>query len=270
MVRAFHHFKLTPLAWTAMGSVVLLFAVIIWQMTAASRNLPPLIAGPGSEEIVVDPLYQQEMILLGLATTSASGVGNGTDPVGMIAPQVLAQLLGRYSSLVESGTFSEAAGAEAAAQIAPNVRALVTYTPHARADVQTTGDTSYDRMLVYRADLQEALKPLLSNTRAEYEIYGSYIATGDIEELAELRRVAKNYSDAADAAVKVTVPNDAAVTHLELVNALTHFAATLESLATHADDPIGSVALLRTYNDTELAVVTSFDKLAKYARSKLP
>lgn len=239
-------------------------------MTAASRNLPPLIAGPGSEEAVADPLYQQEMILLGLSTTSASGVGNGTDPIGLIAPQVLAQLLGRYSSLVESGTFSEAAGAAAAAQIAPHVRALVTYMPHAQADVQTTSDTSYDRMLTYRENLQEALRPLLSNTRAEYEIYGSYIATGDSEELAELQRVAKNYSAAAQSAIKVVVPTDAAATHLELVNALTHFAATLDSLAVHADDPIGSIALLRTYNDTELAVVTSFDKLAKYARSKLP
>lgn len=249
---------------------MLLIAVIFWQATAASRSLPPLIAGPGSEEVVADPLYQQEMILLGLATSSASGVGNGADPVAMITPQVLAQLLGRYSSLVESGSFSEETGAEAAAQIAPNVRALVTYVPYVKAAIKISSDTSYNRMLTYRSDMQEALKPLLSNTRAEYEIYGSYIETGDAKELRELKRVAKNYSDAASGAVKVVVPEDAAATHLELVNALTHFAATLDSLATHADDPIGSVALLRTYNDTELAVVTSFDKYAKYARSKLP
>ena len=55
-----------------------------------------------------------------------------------------------------------------------------------------------------------------------------------------------------------------------IVNALGKFSENLRSLTLHTDDPLASVALLRTYNDTELAVVSSFDKFAKYTRTKLP
>ncbi len=210
------------------------------------------------------------MILLGLATSSGAIANNGKDPVALIGPQVISQLLGSYTALLDSGTFSPEAGAAAAASIAPHVRALVPYKPYTLSDLKTTDDTSYARMLTYREAAQKALQPLLTNERAEYEIYASYLETGDAEALAELQRVAENYANAAAAMAQVTVPKDATGMHLSLVNALGQFSVTLTSMTLHADDALASVALLRTYNDTELAVVTSFDTFAKYTRSKLP
>ena len=273
MVRAFHHLKFPPLTSLAIISVVALFGVAIWQATAPLRGVPAGDAdalGRAYEQPLGNPLWEQEMILLGLATSSGIAVDDGTDPVEMIAPQILAQILGKYSTLIASGTYSPEAGASAAATIAPNVRALVLYTPYTQSAVKTTDDTSYDRMLQYREEMQIALRPLLGNTRAEYEIYGAYVESGDPKELEELVRVGKNYSDAASASMQLVVPQDAAGTHLEIANSLAHFSATLQSLALHADDPIGSIALLRTYNDTELAVVTSFDTFATYGRTKTP
>ncbi len=270
-MRAFHHKKFTPLTGLAIASLLVLIGVIAWQATAFMRPAPLLgTQNTGPETTVRDPLWEQEMMLLGLATSSGPIAENGTDPIALITPQIVAQLLGKYTALIDSGTFTPEAGAEAAAAIAPNVRALVPYTPFQSVDLKTTDDTSYASMLTYRTELQTALKPLLSNARAEYEIYGSYIESGDAKELEELLRVAKNYSDAADNMMRLTVPSDAKDLHVKIANALGHFSATLKAMAIHADDPLASAALLRTYNDTELAVVTSFDTFAKYGKSKTP
>ncbi len=266
----FHHFKFTPLSGVAALSVALLVGVAAWQGTVSWRPAPMSSAEDVENRPTGDPLWEQEMTLLGLATSSALLVDNGADPVKMIAPQVLAQLIGKYTSLIEAGLYTPEAGAAAAAEIAPNIRALVVYSPYEKSAIKKTDDLSYERLLKYREDMQVALKPLLANTRAEYAIYGSYLESGDPANLEELLRVAKNYSDAAENAVGVEVPADAVYTHLEMVNALAHFAATLRSMAVHADDPVGSLALLRTYNDVELDVVTSFDAFAKYGRSKMP
>ncbi len=48
------------------------------------------------------------------------------------------------------------------------------------------------------------------------------------------------------------------------------FAATLDQLAAHADDPFASVALLRGYNQAETDMLTSFNSLASYFKSKQP
>ena len=42
------------------------------------------------------------------------------------------------------------------------------------------------------------------------------------------------------------------------------FGAALEALADNADDPITSTVLLRSYNDAENNMISSFNNLAKY------
>ena len=272
MVRVFRYITSSPLVGVAGLSAAFLLGIALWQGTASLR--PERVAGANENAVrsasALDPLWEQEMMLLGLATSSGVVGESAADPADLIDAQVTAQLLGTYTSLVESGSYSQAAAAQAAEAIASNVRALVPYTPHTSAELKTTEDISYARVLSYRDDAQKALQPLLANTRAEYEIYAAYLETGDRKELDELQRVAKNYADASDNMMRVTVPKDAVAMHLGIVNALGKFSENLRSLTLHTDDPLASVALLRTYNDTELAVVSSFDKFAKYTRTKLP
>lgn len=271
-MRAFHHIRLTPL--NILASLSILGLIGVASMQAAGMLRPDTPAGaaatttPRTTSSEGSAAWQQEMMLLGIATSSESG---GTeDPIGMIAPQVLAQLIGEYQGLQASGKYSADAGAEAAERIAPNVKANVPYTPYGTASLTTDPDASYESMLTYRSDMRTALAPLLRNTRAEYEIYAEYAATGDEGYLRELQDVANNYAEAAEAMVRVTVPRDIAQTHLDTMNALAHFSATLSAMVTHAGDPLASVALLRTYNSAELAVVNSFDRIATYERLKRP
>jgi hypothetical protein len=269
-VRAYPHHNFTRLGALAILSVATLVGVAAWQATAEWRP-EILVASAAAEQPVFEsPLRQQEMLLLGLADTAYGEGTSEEDPITLISPQILAQLAGKYESLVQSGTLSEESAAAAAAEIAPNVRAYVVYTPLTATDVRTSADTSYERMLIYRTEMQKALAPLLSNTSAEYAIFASYLETGNLADLEELRRVAGNYAAASTAMKSLQVPADALDTHLAIANALARFSSTLVSLATHADDPLGSAALLRTYNDAELALVLAFDQFAKYSTDKQP
>lgn len=254
----------------------MLFLVGSIQTFAAFRPEPvalatlPQEASADSSPALPTASWQQEMMLLGLATSSDPGIDDGTDPIALISPSVLAQIVGEYNGLQTSGTFSAAAASDAVSNIAPNVYANVVYKRYNTSDIKTDPDASYARMLTYRADLQNALQPLLNNTEAEYALYEAYLASGDEGQLRLLQDSSNNYAAAAAAAAKITVPADISATHIALLNALSRFSATLANLVSHANDPIASLALLRTYNDAESTVVTSFDKLAQYARLKQP
>ena len=108
----------------------------------------------------------------------------------------------------------------------------------------------------------------LKNTEYELNMFARYIDTGDVEYLARLERTVENYRAAAENAAQLTVPADAVVHHIRVLNALSEFAATLDGLKDNAGDPFASVALLRTYNTAEQNVYLSFDALARYARNK--
>jgi hypothetical protein len=125
-------------------------------------------------------------------------------------------------------------------------------------------------MLRYRDDLRTALAPLLKNTGSELEIYGKYIETSDPSYLEQLSAAAVNYRAAADNAAAVTVPNDAVNYHKDILNAMEEFAATLDQMAAHATDPLASAALLRTYNQAESDMYTSFNSLSLYYSQKTP
>lgn len=255
-------------------AVVLLIFALAYQIRHLVATLNTSIAyeAPVSQDTgdASDAQLQQELMLLGLATSSDPGAISESDPISMIGPVVVAQLAGRYAGLVDSGSYSEESGAAAAESIAPHVKAAISYEKYDAADVQTDSETSYERMLGYRSDLREALSPLLKNTESEFEVYGKYIETSDTGYLDQLSNIAVNYRAAAEAAARVTVPRDALNYHLDILNAMALFAATLETMASHPDDPFATVALLRSYNSAEERMFLTFNALSNYYGQKLP
>lgn len=224
-----------------------------------------------SEVVSLDDLvWQQEMLLLGLSTSSDPSASSESDQIAMIGPVVVAQLMGQYAGLVESGNYSPEVASQVAESIAPNVRAAVSYRVYTAADIKTKADTSYESMLAYRANLREALDPLMSDVRPELETYALFVDTGDASYLDELSSAAQNYRAAAENVVNITIPRDALIYHLNILNALEQFAATLNAMARYDQDPFASVALLRTYNSAEEEMFTSFDALGEYYKKKLP
>ena len=135
-----------------------------------------------------------------------SGVAKDKDGLSNIAGNVTGVLLESYATLAESGEYTSDAGERIAGDVAESLRARVSYKTYGANDVTTTSDTSYDRMLTYRGDMQVALGPLLKNTEYELNIFARYIESGDADNLAQLQRTAENYRAATEQAAKLTVP----------------------------------------------------------------
>ncbi len=266
---------LSPIAVTALLSVMLLVGVSLWRVVsiavakamATSYTAEPLARGGDPD---VDINWQQEMMLLGLDVGETHGVASTTDHLAMIGPQVLAQLIGGYSGLQEDGIYDPAKAEKLAESVSRNLRATVPSKAYTLAELKTDSDTSHERMLSYRADLRTSLAPLLLNTRNELELYAKYMETSDEQYLEELRGAAEKYREAAKLTAQVVVPHDAVNYHIAILNAMQGFSVVLDEMAERVDDPFASAALLRTYNDAESDMLFSFDKLASYYGQKKP
>jgi hypothetical protein len=263
----------TPMAVAAALSVVMLASVALWQATSSYRekseataySASPLASTTG-EKKGLD--WQQEMILLGLDAEYDPSATSSGDSLALIGPAVMAQLIGEYSGLQEQGIYTPEAGAAAAAQIAGRMWAALSYKTYTRAEIPTDTDTSYARAMQYRTDLQKSLVPLMDNDDYELDFLARYSATGDAKYLDDMRAVAADYREAARLTSQIVVPQDAVDMHIAILGAMEYFAAVLEQLAAHVDDPFAAAALIRTYNDAEYAMLSSFGQLGPYYRSK--
>lgn len=248
----------------AVLSVVALMGVIGWSMfdayqqkqkdltvTPVSRILSTVTADP-SESNSLDEQASEALIF------------GDVDPITTMSQNAVAQLAGNYLIAKQEGTYNAQKANEIASQVTPLLQAPVYFTRFTESEVITTTDVSYDRMIRYRTDLQVSLNPLLKNSQAEFEIFALYTQTKNTKYLDELRLVASRYNEAASSTKKVTAPIDAASYHVGIVNAMLKFAATLEAMADHANDPVASAALLHSYNQAEQDMLTSFDSLSQY------
>ena len=191
-----------------------------------------------------------------------------SDGISNIAGNVVATLVDSYSALQENGEDSPEQRERIAQDIGASLKAKVTHKTYATSDLKTDADTSYDRMLRYRNDLRIALEPLLKNPEYELKLFATYIETGESANTDQLSMAAENYFDASANVAKVVVPTDALSQHLAILNALSEFGATVEAMASHADDPFAAAALLQTYAGSEKKLFSSFDALATYYRTK--
>jgi hypothetical protein len=260
---------------TAALSVAVLLGAAGWQvssfMSAGTQALAFVATAPAAQTAsAAGADWQQEMAILGLATTTDPSATSTSDSIALIGPMVAAEMAGAYAGLQSQGTASPQAIQAASANIASNIRAVLTYKTYTVSDIQTDPNTSYARMLTYRADLRAALAPLLQNTNSELELYGKYVETNDTSYLTQLSAAAQNYRAAAQNSAAVVVPIDAVNYQKDILNAMQEFAAALDGLATHGTDPLASAALLRAYNQAEQDMYTSFNNLASYYSQKTP
>jgi hypothetical protein len=254
--RDISHIKLT-----AGLAVILLVGVGIWQTVGAfgAKDVAQTFVATSTETNGA----QNTAVALSASTTAAD-----PDPVTAVSTDALGEVVGAYTGLQEEGQYSTSTGAAIAGSIGLGLQAPISYTPLDASQIKTSPDTSYQAMMAYRTALQTSLKPLLNNTEPEYEIFGLYVETKDDTYLTELHTAAANYRAAASSTALIVVPADAVSVDLGLVNSMDEFAATLDSLADNANDPIGSSVLLENYNQSENDVLNAFQALVTYEQSK--
>lgn len=245
--------------------VVVAFAQGYAQITRGGRDLSARNASPEATQIARTPSgainWQAELATDTDTDSDADGISN-------IAENVMGALIDSYTALSETDSYSQEDGEKIAEDIAASLKASVSYPVYSAGDLETDSDTSYERMLAYRGDLRTALEPLLKNPGYELSIFANYIESRDQTYLDQLHLTIQNYRAAIESAANVVVPADALTEHIGILNSLSEFAAVVERLARHADDPFASAALLRTYNETELRLFASFDALATYEKNK--
>lgn len=268
----------SPIFVTAAISAIALLAALGWQAaeTLQAKNSPATAVVSsfgknrvgnsisGTPQTAYPPLDANNAWLF---NSSAPADPNDLSQMGS---QVFGQLISSYVALKQSGDYTQAQGEKIAKNIAETLQADVPYAPYQEKDIKTDPDASYKRMLAYRSDMRDALAPLLDNREAELEVFGRYIETKDKNSLAQLTQFTGKYREAAENAIKIIVPKDASSHHLRIINSLLRFAATLEQMVKYADDPMATLALLRTYNSAEEDVLTSFNALAMWEKQKTP
>ena len=247
----------TPIAKTAVLSVVMLVLVVGWLVMSHTGS--QYVRGAASNAAAAESVED------GLSAIAASANMEVTaSDLTMIGPSVVGALVSQYQALKDSGSYSPEAAASAAEQLGENAYAPVPYKKYTQKDIHTTSDTSYAGMLTYRSALKEALTPMSSLQDFELGIFAKYSETKDPAYLDQLRGAIANYTTSTAAAATLTVPSDAALLHANMLSAMGQFSGVLEGLADNAGDPITVMVLLRTYNDAESNMVSSFNNLAMY------
>lgn len=172
-------------------------------------------------------------------------------------------LLQQYLSTTRGGTIPLNDPATLGAKLANSITVSTpTYRIYTIDDLSTISNTPSNRA-AYTTALEEALAPLQTITEAEIKTYGRLI-TGDDSAAVQLQAVADTYKRTTSAMADISVPQEAAVLHRNALNALSSYAASLSNLITHIDDPIGSLIVLRAYNEAERDMFNSFETLKKY------
>lgn len=242
---------LSPVAISAVFSVIALVVVIgiSLEQTVVKKNTD-LTAATSAADINNAQNGQGDSSdlsdLNGFGALGNGSKSSAAQDVASIGPNVVGQMTAHYMAMQQGGTYTPESAAQVANDMAPNVKATVPHKMYTTSDIKTTPDTSYQRMLDYRGDMRTALAPLLKNSTPEISLYGLYAQTKSVEYLTKLQTIIKNYSDAADASVHVIVPQDALLNHIAALNAMQEFGSTLDSMVSNVDDPVTSVALLRS------------------------
>ncbi|MDO8522539.1 MAG: hypothetical protein Q7S08_04655 [bacterium] len=261
--------KFSPIVVTAAFAIIVFLAALGWQATRSVETVNSgAFSAPGTVYAVQNKNAYQS------AGVDALGVGSDVTSLGPndfsnTQYDVFGQLLGTYVALKTSGAYTEEKGTSVANSIAEATVAPVIYTALTSSDIKTDPNVSYSRMLAYRSDLQVALAPLLLNSESELGIFNDYVQTRDKHNLVILGEVAGRYHKTVSSLTALTVPQDALDYHLGITNSLLAFATTLDALIKNADDPMATLALLRTYNTAEENVYTSFNALVSYEKRKL-
>lgn len=247
----------SPIFITAVLSVLALVTVAGWQISAS--------------------VYERNTATSYVASSSSPGASDGdifadtsleSGTENEIGTAILDSVVAKYLSLHDQGLYTPEVGVKTAEKMAETLNVPLSFRTYTAADISTDADASYARMLAYRHDLQVSLAPLLRNTQPEYEIFALYVNTKDKNYLEKLQRIAQNYREAASSTALVIPPKEALNQHMAMLNSMNEFAAVLDAQVANADDPLASAVLLRSYNNSEASVLSSFAALAKYYREK--
>ncbi|MEK7628515.1 MAG: hypothetical protein AAB421_03800 [Patescibacteria group bacterium] len=188
-------------------------------------------------------------------------------------PETLTDTIGRrlieqYVYLKHDGIYTNSQGDRIATDLSRYFRTRTEFTPYTADALTITKNSSADAIEKHRKRMQVALESFLDLGEPEFVLYGRYIEDKNTTALEELAKRAGIYQRVASAVMAVPVPQEMASVHLEVANSLAFFGTVLEVMVLKAEDPIASIALLKTYTEAEHYVHATFAGLNTFYNRK--
>ncbi len=197
--------------------------------------------------------------------SSAVASSTSTSPEDAIG----SRLIGEYLYLKNQNAYTSGRGEKLGNELSSYINYNTRFTPYTESDMVVSMDTSASAIEMHRKALQGALDPFLGIKDPEFLLYAYFVKNKDMTALAELRERAALYQSVAESVLSIPAPRDIADVQLEIANSLSFFSLVLTNMVDKANDPIASLALLKTYNQSERYVQTTFGALTAYYREKL-
>ncbi len=136
------------------------------------------------------------------------------------------------------------------------------------SDIRATVEPTIKNVTNYRNASDKAMAPVIQIAEYELTTYARAVENKDEVEFAKLTEAATAYRATAKNLLVIPVPSDVVQTHLELVNAYSSFANTLEdmgnTLVGENGDPVLSFVQIRDFLEKEQKIVDIFDNLRIY------
>jgi hypothetical protein len=251
-------------------------------LSAAAATRPPApiyIPTPDTDGDFV-PDWKEK--LLGTNTQQADSNGNGISDyadtptkLALSVPTTSTNLdtavkyfLSNYSTLKRSEQLSPEQSQLIGTEMLNILQGDAIETPRTLATSITSPDTSYERTLLYRKDLQKALEPITNFAEPELTLWAKVVKNKDTGALEELRTRARIYLTTAQSMEKVTVPADMLEKHRSATLAAYTYADTLSYIYSHAADPLALFGIIQRLNAAESSMATSFNTLGRTFASK--
>ena len=200
----------------------------------------------------------------GIATTTLGGEGvNNTDLLAR-------EIFGAYIQSKQQGVYDPEAFDFLIAQATDQQFNYRANAPYSIDDVLTSPDVSEIYIEAYKTQFQTAILPV--TTIGEYELttYGRAIESDDDAEFAKLTDAADVYESIATELIAITVPEDAAQPHLDVVNAFSVLALVLRDMSTNPEDPLLTFVSTRNFIEAEDGIKTAYSQLDIYFTLKEP
>ena len=275
-------------------SVAVLLIAMVYQLTKTEETsdagrivvIPPTFTTPLPEEDSDgDGVPNWQEVLIGTDPENPDSDGDGEQDTytsiaysqSNIAPdftigtttltpadELGTRLISEYMTLKRTGAYTDERGTSIGEKLAGSINQVTPFEPRVITDFVSDPDTSYERVLAYRSEMQEVFSPLLSLEEAEFVVYGKFIQDRDKSALESLLKTADIYESVANEAAQIVVPEDALDEHLDVVNSIAFYAAVLRDMVRYSYDSVASFALLRTYAQAEEYVFTTFNTLSSY------
>jgi len=197
------------------------------------------------------------------ANTRASLSSSTADYLGF-------RILGEYSLLKERDAFTPLQVDTVGERLSQEVKSVLPFPQYTQDDLAIRDDGGQRAIEEHRRDIQNAIIPFLSmSSEPEFAIFARYVDEKDSDALRELRERSSIYKKVAADVLAIPVPRSLAPMHLEVVNALVFFAATLDEMVAKANDPFVALSLLNTYNSSEEYIKVVFNALSTEYRARL-